>query len=185
MAKDNTQEQFARLVGITQPRVSQLIQKGILTRGAPIGQWLREFVKNLEEQAAGRQSLNGDFDLVQQRARHSARQAEALELELAKKRGELVPLSVLVDALNFCNATIRSKVLAVPSRYRSLSSGTTPKQIDILDNLVREILTELSNVKFPGDIAEQAQRYVENLHASAKAKGQRVGGQVSNAQPGV
>jgi phage terminase Nu1 subunit (DNA packaging protein) len=184
MAKDSTQEQFAQLVGISQPAVAQLIRKGVLNRKGDIVQWTKEYTRNLREQAAGRASENGGHDLVAERARLSARQAEKLEIELAKSRGELLPTESIVEALTFTAATIRTKLLSVPSRYKSLSPRLSAKEIDVLDNLIREILTELSNVHFPKTIGESARRYFSNLHIAAETEGERVGGSVSLPESG-
>lgn len=47
MAKDSTQEQFAQLIGISQPAVAQLIRKGVLSRKGNIVQWTKEYTENL------------------------------------------------------------------------------------------------------------------------------------------
>ena len=183
MPKSPTQEQFARLVGITQQEVSSLMRKGTLTRGGTVGQWLQEYLKNLRAQAAGHKSSEG-LDLIQERARLAARQSEKLEIEVAKQQGELLPIAAAIEAINFSNVTVRSKLLAIPSRFKSICSTISPKNIDLLDSLVREVLTELSDVRFPREIAERAGQYFSDLHASPKTNGQSMGRSVSSTQSG-
>src|SRR5687767_13174482 len=153
MATDTSQDQFARLVGITQAQVSQLIRKGVLTRSASVAVWLHEYLRNLREQAAGRKSSEG-HDLVAERARLSARMAEEKEIQLAKLRGELMPVAVVVDVLNFSHATIRSKLLAFTSRLKSQRSNLGPQDLAAADALIRETLNELVNVRFPREFAD-------------------------------
>ena len=173
MASPNTQEQLARIVGISQQDVSLLIRKGTLTRGAPLSQLILEYTKNLRAVAAGHQSSQG-HDLIEERARLAARQSEKIEVELAKQRNDLIPLTALNEALRFIAGAIRAKLLALPSRFRSVVSTLTPKQVDTLDSLVREILTELSHERFPPDIRRLAEQYFSDLHTTAQADDKRV-----------
>ena len=76
--QDTTQEQFARLVGISQPEVSQLIRKGVLTRGGTTAQWHKEYLDNLRKVAAGWQSQTGLLDRIQEAALLDRRKREEL-----------------------------------------------------------------------------------------------------------
>ena len=183
MAKDTTQEQFAKLVGITQPQVSQLIRKGVLSRKATIGEWLQDYLKNLREQAAGRQSPDSEYDLIGERARLAARQSEKIEIDIARQHQELIPTQALLDAMQFLNTTIRSKLLAIPRRFKSLWPDASTKEITILDGLVREALTELAHVRLPPDIRRQAEQHFSQLSAAAKPDGKRVGGRALSPEP--
>src|ERR1044071_4556958 len=64
--KQATREEFARLMEITHQDVTKLVLKGVLTRGAPIGQWLVEYGRHMKKVAAGWQSDAG-FDLIGER----------------------------------------------------------------------------------------------------------------------
>lgn len=186
-----TQGEFARLIshgaaeghGLSQPAVHKLISKGVLSQGGTLADWLVQYARHMRDLAAGWKSEEG-FDLVHERARLSRRQSEKLEIDIAAKRGELIPTRAVADAINFSNVTIRSRLLALPSRFKSLRPALSAKDVDVLDSLVREILTELSNARFPADIAEHTRQYFSDLHAAAEAKTQRVGGPPPNPQPG-
>ena len=183
MAKASSQEKFAQLVGITQPAVSQLIRKGVLTRGASIGQWHREYLENLRKLAAGFKSDYIDLDLIKERARLAARQSEKLEIELAEKRHDLVPIAAIASALNFLNGTIRSKLLAFPSRMKSLCPELTTRELTRATDLIHEVLTELSHERFPPNIRDIARQYFSDLHATASDNGKRVGGSKPISKP--
>jgi phage terminase Nu1 subunit (DNA packaging protein) len=185
MAKhETTQAQLAALLGITQQRVSQFIQKGVLTRGAPLTQWVRELYHHQARIIAQHESRTG-LDLIEERARLSARMAEKLEIEIAAKKGELLPVPSVVQTLNHRNSALRSKLLALPSRYKSMFATLTPKQVDGLDNLVREVLTELANEQLSADIAGAIEQYFSNLRASAQIDHQPVGGPPQVSEPGI
>jgi len=132
--------------------------------------------------AAGWQSQTGLLDRIQEAALLDRRKREELEIKLAERKGELLPVSAVVEALNSLNAAVRSKLLALPNRIRSNNPQMTPRQVQQLDESVREILTELSNVRLPPSFRECAERYFSDLHTAPQTKGKRVGRHVSDAQ---
>jgi phage terminase Nu1 subunit (DNA packaging protein) len=182
--KNITQEQFARIARMTQPAVAQLIQKGVLTRGGTLTQWIGEYIEHQRKIAAQHASASG-WDLIEERARLAARQSEKLEIEIAAKREELVPIEAVVSALQQRNGALRSKLLALPSRYKSMNQSLTPRQVDSLDNLVREILEELAHEQFPRDIADAAERYFQSIRPAPKTEGKRVGRSLSDTESRV
>jgi phage terminase Nu1 subunit (DNA packaging protein) len=133
--------------------------------------------------AAGWQSQEGD-DLIAEKARLAANQADHVALLVAHKRGEVVPIPAMGEALNFLSATIRAKLLALPARYRSLAPGVSITQYTILDGLIREILSELAAERFPPVVRRMAEQYFSELSAAAKTNGQPVGGPIPDVEPG-
>ena len=173
-----TQEQFAKVMGISQPDVSRLIRKGVLTRGKPIGVWLVEYGRHMREVAAGRKPESeeeGDFDLVRERARKAARESEKLEIETAKLRGELLPKQAITDALGKQYSAIRSRLLAIPVRIKAQRPELEVDAVKALKALIDETLIELSHVQLPRDITEGVRRYYSDLHAPAKPNGNGMG----------
>ena len=100
LSKGLTQEQFGRMVGITQPTVSDLLATGILARDATGGEWLTAYCGRLREQAAGRLGSEvGGLDLVQERAALARAQRIAQDMKNAVSRGEFAPIGLLADVL--------------------------------------------------------------------------------------
>jgi phage terminase Nu1 subunit (DNA packaging protein) len=95
-----TQQVFAQIVGISEARVSQLASEGAIARGATAAAWLASYCERLREQAAGRVSADGDYDLVRERAGLARAQRERVELQNAVTRGEFAPIELLGDALS-------------------------------------------------------------------------------------
>jgi phage terminase Nu1 subunit (DNA packaging protein) len=184
MPKPNTQERFARMVFISQPEVSQLIRKGVLTRGASLKQWYKEYLDNLRKVAQGWSSRDGLLDRIQEAALLDRRKREELEIKLAERKAELIPLEALKETLTFLSATIRTKLLGLPNRLKSQSPTMTAKQVAIAEEIVREILNELGHARFPSSIDELAERYFSALHTAAEADNRRVGRPLSDAQSG-
>ncbi len=164
-----TQKQLAERFGVTQQAISQLVQKSVLTPGADLDQWTREAWKYMTDCAAGRHG-----PLAESRTRLAARQSEKIEIELATKRGELAPLNIIAEAVFIpLVQAIRTKILAYPSRARALDSSFTARQIDILDNLGREVLTELGEERLPAAFRRRVENFYARLHANAETQAEK------------
>ncbi len=174
--KNATQEQLAEALQISQQDVSRLIHKGFLTRSASLGQWLIEYGRHMREVAAGWKSQDGDLDLIHEKARLAARQSEKLEIDTAKLRGDLLPKNIVTDILNFHNATIRSRLLAMPSRLKAQRPELEIDAVIALTALIRETLNELSHVRLPQTVDDGTRQYFSDLHAAAKSDGNGMGG---------
>lgn len=175
MAKDNSQERFARLVGISQPEVSQLLRKGVLSRGADLNQWHKEYLDNLRKVASGWRSDDGRIDRMKEAALLDRCKREQLEIVIAEKKGDLVPRPVIAEALKFSFASVKSKLLSAPNRLRSVNPHAPAKLMAQFEDIIREILTELSHERYPASIDDIAKRYFRDLHAAAEAKPEPVG----------
>lgn len=112
-----TQQQFAVLVGISQQAVSELVQRGILARGAVLQEWLLSYCGNLREQAAGRAS-DGELDLVQERARLAKEQADKVAMSNAQMRRELAPVVMLEAVLARTARQIAAVLEAIPTQIK-------------------------------------------------------------------
>ena len=182
MAKNKvTQLQFATLMGRSQPAIAKLVQKSVLTRWDDVGALLVEYGKHMSEVAAGRQGEGGnaEFEIVGERGRLAARQSEMLEIALEEKKGKLIPFESFREHFESFAVTIRSKLLSLPSRYRSQFPQMTPKQVDALDLQIREILQELTIERFPTKLRDRLRQRMDEIHATTKTNGRPVGGRVS------
>lgn len=177
-----TQEEFARLVGISQPEVSQLIRKGVLTKGGSRAQWHKEYLDNLRKVAAGWQSQDGRIDRMQEAALLDRRRREELEIKIAEKKGELLPIPAVAAAFEFIISSIRSKLLSLPNTCRSKNPQLTPRQYTQIEEAVHDILTDLSGTKLPPNLSAIAEQYFQSLHATAATADQPMGRRQSHAQ---
>ena len=116
----SSQTRFAAIVGITQPRASQLVAAGVLTEGAPLGDWLKAYCSWLRDQAAGRTSENGPLDLVQERARLSKEQADLAEMKRRQMQRELILLQTALDAVGVIYTQARDRLLSAGARLAPL-----------------------------------------------------------------
>lgn len=140
-----TQVQFAKAVGIPASTVPELKQKKIidLTRG--LEQSIIDYCKHYREKAAGR-SGGGEFDLTEERARLSHHQANMARMDEQIKDGTLIPASTVLTEWQNTAASVRAKLLSLPSRLAVTCPGGTTEEIEAKsDELIREVLEELAD----------------------------------------
>ncbi len=98
------QEDFAAVVGISQPRVAQLVAEGVLPRDGTAAQWLLAYCERLREQAAGRGQ-----ELTIERAALARSQRIGQEIKNAVAQGEYAPIGLLADALAEASASVAAR----------------------------------------------------------------------------
>jgi phage terminase Nu1 subunit (DNA packaging protein) len=115
-----SQEEFGRLVGISQQKVSQLVNDGVLERGATALEWLRVYCDRLREMAAGRGSEGGGLDLVQERAALAREQRIGQAIKNAVARTEYAPVSALAEVLATASQAVAERFDALPGKLRTV-----------------------------------------------------------------
>ncbi|MFT4197685.1 MAG: terminase small subunit [Pseudoxanthomonas sp.] len=98
LGKPITQAQFGALIGVTQPAVSDLVRRRILSAGDSAGEWLLAYCEHMREMAAGRGGDDGPA-LVAERARLAREQADKIAMQNAVTRNELAPAWLLEHVL--------------------------------------------------------------------------------------
>lgn len=88
------QAEFANLVGITQPAVSDLQRRGVLRDGGTGQVWLKAYCEHLREQAAGRAGL-----LAEASAALKQEQRDEVAMRNELKRRQYAPVSLLAQVL--------------------------------------------------------------------------------------
>ncbi len=96
-----TQEAFAAMVGITQPRVAALLAEGILPRGGTLAAWLLAYTERLREQAAGRGQ-----ELTIERALLAREQRIGQRIKNAVAQRDYAPVGLLADVLAAASASM-------------------------------------------------------------------------------
>jgi terminase small subunit / prophage DNA-packing protein len=86
-----TQQQVADVLGVSQPKVSDLTKRRVLQPGMTLRECVQAYCANLREVAAGRVAV-GDINLVTERARLASEQADRVAMLNAERRRELVSL---------------------------------------------------------------------------------------------
>lgn len=121
-----TQKEFADLVGISQPAVSDLLTRGVLVARQSVSVWLKAYTAHLREQAAGR---GGDGQLAANRAAESATRNELLQIKLKAARGDYAPVSAIERVLAAIGAVVVSKLEPLPARIKMLAPQLTAEDL--------------------------------------------------------
>ena len=101
-----TQAAFGRLVGISQPAVSDFVKVAALGPGVSAGDMLLAYCERLREQAAGRLGETMGLDLVQERAALAREQRECQAIKNAVARKEYAPVGLLADVLGQASSAV-------------------------------------------------------------------------------
>ena len=147
---------FAKKVGVTPGRVSQLIKLGLpvdadgkidVARGRI---WLAENVNPVRSAAQKQDALpfteeGKQASLTTERIRLAKEHADAAEFKNAQLRGELVRATSVEREWSAVLRKVRSGVMAVPSRIRQQLPHLTGHDMEIIDRELRAALEDLSN----------------------------------------
>ncbi len=110
LTKTMTQEGFAALVGVTQPRVAQLLADGTLQPSGTGALWLLQYCERLREQAAGRGQ-----ELTIERAALAREQRIGQRIKNAVAQGEYAPIGLLADVLAAASSSVVDRFDALTS----------------------------------------------------------------------
>ena len=169
-----TQREVADHLGVSQPVVAKLVAAGVfLPTGARGGLDLdacrRAYLSRLREEAAGRAAHGGadgepeELDLVAERARLAAAQADRIEMENHQTRGLVIPVEVASRMLGETLGKVRTRLLAIPSEcaLQAAAARTAPQAEAVIRRAVIDALTELSS----------GEKIVERAKAQRKRRG--------------
>ena len=134
-----SQEDFGRLVGISQQAVSNLAGRDLLDLSVSGHQALLTYCSHLRETAAGR-SGGGDLNLVDERAGLAREQKIRLALQNAETRKELVPVAILIAVLAKAGAKISGLLEAIPGHIKRRVPTLSADDIEL-------ITTEIARVR--------------------------------------
>lgn len=129
------QSEFADLVGISQPAVSELLSRGILKSKQPARIWLLAYTNNLREQAAGR---GADGELAINRAALAKTQNDRLQIKLKRETGQFTEVALIEQVLAFVGTQIASKFEPLPALIKMLCPDLTPDDLKGIENVITD-----------------------------------------------
>jgi phage terminase Nu1 subunit (DNA packaging protein) len=116
LERQGSQQELAELIGVSEARVSQILDEGLVVRGYTLRAQLLAYCAWIREVAAGRGSAEiGGLDLVQERAALAREQRMGIEIKNAVLRGEFAPISVLAEVLATASQSIVERFDQLPS----------------------------------------------------------------------
>ena len=144
MSDDVTTADLAAFLGISARAVAGLGQRGITVKAGP-GRWrlqesVARYCDDLRRQAKGK----GGEGAAVERGRLASAQADLVALRVAKQRGELLDAKAVEAEWTDVLRTVRSGLLAVPSRVGARLPHLSPSEVAEVDREVRAALAELA-----------------------------------------
>ena len=139
-----TQTGMAQALGVTQPRVHQLIQDGIILKNPAGNVLVIESLKNYYKQKAAIEDTE-DVDLTKERALHEKAKREIAELKLAKMQGSVYDARTVELVMTEMYSNLRTQLLGLPSKLAPILEGKSKEEIyAAMTKELEEKLSELS-----------------------------------------
>lgn len=135
----------AEWLGVTERRVRQLRDEGIIAETRPGLYALRPTVSRYITYLR-----KGSSDLNDERAALTRAKREAVEMENARLRGELLEAGEIEKGLRTMNLNIRSRFLSIPAKLAPalvVASGDQAAMYDLLKRAICEALEELTDYR--------------------------------------
>jgi phage terminase Nu1 subunit (DNA packaging protein) len=130
-SKTYSQTTLGALVGVLQPRISQLMTMGVIPEAVTLGEAMLAYCAYMREIAAGR-STNGPLDLAQERAALARSQREGVDLKNAILRGEYAELRVLEQLLAAAAQAVVERMDHLPGLLHAACPDLPPAAVDQL-----------------------------------------------------
>ncbi|MBR4152586.1 MAG: hypothetical protein IKT98_06455 [Selenomonadaceae bacterium] len=140
-----TQSEFGKLVGLSQQRISQLLDEQILIRSETSKRGCLEFYASIENYLLSSKTSGDAVNFWKERGLHEKAKRELAELKLSERKGELYEASTVEDFLTELIINTRNKFLTIPPKISRECEGKTAAQIhDIIAGEIKAVLMELS-----------------------------------------
>jgi phage terminase Nu1 subunit (DNA packaging protein) len=146
MAKPVNVRSIAQLLKLTERRVQQLVQDGVLPRPQkrmydPVI-CVHAYIDYLRKLATGA----GEMSLTDERTRLTKLQADLAEIDLRKATGEMISTRKAMLYWGKVVASVRQRLLGLPTRLAPVVSSRSVQQVkERLEVAIHEVLQELSN----------------------------------------
>ena len=140
-----TSKVIAEWLGVTERRVRQLRDEGVIAETRPGLYALRPTVSRYITYLR-----KGSSDLNEERAKLTKAKREAAEMENARLRGELLEAGEIEKGLRAMNLNIRSRFLSIPAKLAPalvVASGDQAAMYGLLKRAICETLEELTDYR--------------------------------------
>ena len=138
-----TQSFMGKVLGLSQQRISQLLDEGILIRDEVTGRLA--FYDSLKSYWLSKNATGDTVNFWKERGLHEKAKRELSELKLAERRGELYEAATVEAVLSELLITFRNRLQGVGHKLAARLVNETAAQISqAIDAEISDILAELS-----------------------------------------
>ena len=140
-----TQGEFGKLVGLTQQRISQLLDEDVLVRDELSRAGRLMFFDSLKNFYQSKQSTQEGVNFWKERSLHEKAKRELAELKVHERQGELYEAEVVERVLADLLTDFRNKLLGIGHKLSPQLENLTAAQIcDIIDEEIIANMKELA-----------------------------------------
>lgn len=150
-----TQSQLAKALGVSQPRINQLIDEGVVVRDelATNGQVM--LFESLQNYFLSKNASGDGVSFWKERSLHEKAKRELAELKVVKARGDVYEAETVEQVMVEQLTNFRAKLSGIPSKYAAQLEGKSRGEIyEALTDAIEENLTELAEGYRADDFAE-------------------------------
>lgn len=143
-----TQTAMAQALGISQQRVSKMLQEGTMVADKQGALLVVASLKNYYNKKAVESAEDGDVNLQTERALHEKAKREIAELRLAKMQGNVYDAKTVELVMTEMLSNLRTQLLGLPSKLAPLLEKASKEKIyETMTKELEERLQELSEYK--------------------------------------
>ncbi|MBO4780502.1 MAG: hypothetical protein J5497_07695 [Selenomonadaceae bacterium] len=140
-----SQTQLGKAIGVSTPRVNQLIDEGVVVRDEMSQSGQVMLFESLQNYFLSKNVSGDNVNFWKERGLHERAKRELAELKLSKSRGEVYDATTVESVLVELLTNFRNKLLGLPSKYATRLEGKSRAEIySTLTTAIEEELTELS-----------------------------------------
>ncbi len=166
-----TQTALGRALGLSQQRIGQLIDEGIVIRDETARNGQVMFFESVRNFFLSRKKTFDDetepINFWKEKGLHEKAKRELSEIKLRKMRGEVYDASKVEGVLSEILTNFRNRLLGLPAKYAAQLDGKSHDEIlSILTTAIEENLNELTDrlesVNFTDDSDIDAENLTDN-----------------------
>ncbi|WP_432642830.1 hypothetical protein [Acidaminococcus sp.] len=154
---------MGKALGITQQRIHQLIDEGVVIRDETSSSGAVKVIDSIKNyyKVKSHSEVPEEVDLMVERARHEKAKREIAELKLAKLQGSAYDAKTVELVMTEMASNLRTQLLGLPSKLAPILENRKKEEIyEILTKEIEEKLSELSAYSpdlFMGEDADTAE----------------------------
>jgi len=163
-----TDEELAKALGVSTRTIERYRSDGKIPpkkhgKGTPLYQSIQHYIGILKSGEVN--------ELEEEKIRLTRAQADDKELDVAQKRGLLIPRDAVIEAWSGQKANMRAKLLNIPTKLAPLIVGENSIDVikDKTQELIYEALEELANDGLPKEYRDRIAEIINDFEAAAKA----------------
>lgn len=141
-----TQSQLAKALSLSQPRINQLIDEGVVVRDESSKNGAVMMLDSLRNYYLSKNATGDNVNFWKEKGLHEKAKRELAEVKLSKTRGELYEAATVEGVLSELLTNFRSKLLGLPAKFATQLEGKNRAEIyAALTSAVEENLAELAS----------------------------------------